>query len=254
MATRRRKKKIKPRKDGRAREILNRGPKKNVEILNYPHLKNTEIHAEGQLEPKAVSLIAIYPQAASVQEQPEHLVAHDSEGKLEAFPDFRIGLTTGEAVFIEVKPFDEFNKPEIRKQLGRVKRAVETQHKSRYVVLTEYAIELQPRLDNVYLLLNYRYIQIPPDILSRIRSALTGSTGMPFGDVLTTLCDGRLDICYSLIARGYLRVDLMLSPARTWTIYPSFEPAQQIHLFDLIGWPHQPGHRLLDPYSARHDD
>lgn len=252
MATRKRK--SKSRKDGRAREIINRGPKKNVEILNYPHLKGTEIHAEGLLEPQAVSLIAIYPQVASLQEQPEHLVAHDGEGKLEAFPDFKIGLTTGEQVFVEVKPYEEFSKPETRKRLGRVKRAIETQHKARYVVLTEHAIELQPRLDNAYLLLNYRYIPTPPDILSRIRSALTGSNGMPFGDVLTTLCDGRLDICYSLIACGYLRVDLMLSPARTWTIFPSFEPEQQIHIFELIGWPRQPGHHLLDPYSARFDD
>jgi len=163
-------------KGGRKREIINRGPRKNVEVMNYPHLKGDEIHAEGQLEPKAIMLISSYPQVKALQEQAEEITFSDYFGEERAFPDFRITLHNGEVIFVEVKPYEIFNKKENRIRLKRIQQAIQIQFDARYVVLTDLAIELEPRYSNISLLTNYRYIPITTALLNRTQQAFLNTS------------------------------------------------------------------------------
>lgn len=239
-------------KGGRKREIINRGPKKNVEVMNYPHLKGDEIHAEGQLEPKAIMLISSYPQVKALQEQAEEITFSDYLGEERAFPDFRITLHNGEVIFVEVKPYEIFNKKENRIRLKRIQQAIQIQFDARYVVLTDLAIELEPRYSNISLLTNYRYIPITPELLNRTQQAFLNTSCIPFNDFRNSVCDGRADHCYALIANGHLKVDLSLPLPKDWLIQPSFNAEDQIHIYDLIGTSKQQSTpSLLDPLSAR---
>lgn len=239
-------------KGGRKREIINRGPKKNVEVMNYPHLKGDEIHAEGQLEPKAIMLISSYPQVKALQEQAEEITFSDYLGEERAFPDFRITLHNGEVIFVEVKPYEVFNKKENRIRLKRIQQAIQIQFDARYVVLTDLAIELEPRYSNISLLANYRYIPITPELLNRTKKVFQDTSYIPFNDFRNAVCDGRVDFCYALIANSHLKVDLSLPLPKDWLIQPSFNAEDQIHIYDLIGTSKQQSTpSLLDPLSAR---
>jgi hypothetical protein len=226
-------------KGGRAREVLSRGPQKNVEVLNYPHLKDDEIHAEGQLAPKAVTLIAFFPQVTRLQEEPEKIPLGQSPDDGHAYPDLRLTINQGDRPFVEVKPFVFADQPEVRSHLVRVKDAIRKRYSERYIVLTDLAIELEPRWTNVSLLMHYRYVPIPDELLSRTRTLFDQVDEISIAAFVEQVCDGQLAVCYGMVACGLLRIDVHQPITPATILRASFADTQKINITELFGEEHE---------------
>jgi hypothetical protein len=106
------------------------------------------VEFEELLELDLMHLMEAAPAVAAYRQQPIDLQYPDGDVLRTYTPDLEVLLTSGEALYIEVKPQDRLSDPETSNKLGAVRSHLERDN-LRLEVLTCTDIRRQPRLNNI---------------------------------------------------------------------------------------------------------
>jgi len=149
------------------------------------------LRCQGQLEAAAASVLAACPAVVSIQEQPCSIwyawrdTPHGPQIRLLAerphkprrrpnnvrdtyiVPDFHVELQGERTCLVEVKPSRKLDDPVVQRKLA-VARAFARQHGWTFHVVTEQQLFPGPLLANVRLLMRYRSITAPRELLDQV--------------------------------------------------------------------------------------
>ncbi|WP_445367466.1 TnsA endonuclease N-terminal domain-containing protein [Methylomonas sp. BW4-1] len=202
----------------RARNIIT--PSGGIVRGKFPSRKNGRmVHHEGLLELEAIYLFETSPNIVRYREQPV-TIHYPDEARLRRYtPDFELVLTTGEIIFIEVKPTRSLQHDDVQHKLDRVAEYLR-RSETTFVILTDQVIRQEPRLSNLRWIY-HRARRIPPSLdamtvaINKIRHrfpiSIAKATNLPL-----TMCTDPYsrfievnDIDpYSLLLAGHLRCSL----------------------------------------------
>ncbi|MDX8128752.1 TnsA endonuclease N-terminal domain-containing protein [Methylomonas sp. OY6] len=202
----------------RARNVIT--PSGGIVRCKYPSRKNGRmVHLEGLLELEASYLFEASPNIVRYREQP--ITFHYPDGpKLRRYtPDFELVLSTGEIVFIEVKPVSSLQHAKVQHKLGCVAEHMYRSGKP-FVILTDQVIRQEPRLSNLRWIY-HRARRIPPSpdamrvAINKVRHHFPVSIAKATA-LLRTICidpySGFITLSdidpYSLLLAGHLRCSL----------------------------------------------
>jgi hypothetical protein len=143
----------------RARNVIS--PSGGIVRGKFPSRKNGRmVHHEGMLELDAIYLFESSPRIVRYREQPI-TIRYPDEAKLRRYtPDFELVLTTGEQIYVEVKPTASLQHQKVRHKLSCIAEHMRRSDKV-FVILTDDAIRQEPRLSNLCWLW-HRAPRIPP--------------------------------------------------------------------------------------------
>lgn len=111
----------------------------------FPSLKNGRVvHHEGLLELDAIYLFELSPSIQRYREQPAKVFFSDGQCQRRYTPDFELTLTTGELIWIEVKPLRFLREQETSTRLGHVAAHMSAAGR-RFEVLADDVLRLEPR-------------------------------------------------------------------------------------------------------------
>lgn len=199
---------VKPSGDNhrRARNVIT--PSGGIVRGKFPSRKNGRmIHHEGLLELEAIYLFETSPRIVRYREQPKTIHYPDGARLRRYTPDFELVLSTGEIVFIEVKPVSSLKHDDVRHKLECITEYMR-RSETAFVILTDQVIRQEPRLSNLRWIY-HRASRIPPTsdamtvATNRYRNCLPLSL-----TVASNLSDvGGIDP-YSLLLAGHLRCSL----------------------------------------------
>lgn len=202
----------------RARTVIT--PSGGIVRGKFPSRKNGRmVHHEGLLELEAIYLFEACPNIVRYREQP--ITLHYPDGaKLRRYtPDFELVLSTGEIVFIEVKPISSLKHDDVRHKLDCVTEYMR-RSETAFVILTDQVIRTEPRLSNLRWIY-HRARRIPPSpdamivAINKIRHHFPVSIAKAT-TLLMTICidpySGYIELSdidpYSLLLAGHLRCHL----------------------------------------------
>lgn len=166
------------------------------------------VHWESQLERDQIYLLEFDPDVLAYGEQVAPLI-YELEGKRRRYtPDFLVQRTNGTSV-IEVKP-DEFASREKWQSKFTIAEAYYRSQGIKFIVATEKEIHVQPRLDNIRLILRFRNHEVDQDTAALLLGVIASAGGaLSIRDLATETSRPHVhaETC-SLIAMGSLEVDL----------------------------------------------
>ena len=143
------------------------------------------IQLESRLERDAICLLETDHRAVRFREQPA-VVKYRVNGELhEYYPDLRVERARSKDI-IEVKPFDEAQRPENQERFAEIARVLEADGFG-FVVWTEKEIRPQPRLDNTKYLLKFRRAPYEDAQVARVCDLLKCNGDMRFSQTLELL-------------------------------------------------------------------
>lgn len=115
----------------------------------FPSRKNRRmVEFEELLELDLMHLLEAAPAVAAYRHQPAAIRYPDGDALRTYTPDLEVLLTSGESLYIEVKPQDRLGDPETSRKLEAISVQLERDG-VRFEVLTCADIRRQPRLDNI---------------------------------------------------------------------------------------------------------
>jgi hypothetical protein len=190
----------------RAREPVRPTAGKVVGFL--PSVKNNrQVAWESQLEKKACLLFEFSPIVVSYREQPV-TISLSNDGRIRKYtPDFELRLTTGQRVYVEVKPSGKLANVELKTKL----RNIDTywkQHGCYFIVITDEELNQPARQSNLSFLRSYLSHPCSVDLIEQSRSWLSRRQAVTLLDLAEFT--GSLSCAYSLLAQGHIRFDLDL--------------------------------------------
>lgn len=106
------------------------------------------VEFEELLELDLMHLLEASPAVAAYRPQPVAISYPDGEALRTYTPDLEVLLTSGQPLYVEVKPQDRLNDPETSRKLNAIRGQLE-RDSARFEVLTCTDIRRQPRLDNI---------------------------------------------------------------------------------------------------------
>lgn len=112
------------------------------------------IHWESQLERDAVYLFEYSPGVLRYREQPFTCFYTLGDQTRRYTVDFEVVLRNGETIYIEVKPAEKLQIPEIREKFERIQQHF-SEHRHTYRILTDVEIRQPTLLENLKLLSRY---------------------------------------------------------------------------------------------------
>ncbi len=131
----------------RARKVVT--PSSGIVRGKFPSRKTGRmVYHEGLLELDAFYLLEATPEVVTYREQPITLHYPDGSKLRRYTPDLELILDSGERVYAEIKPAAIAAKPEMAHKLNCI-HAYLASTGSRFCILTDEVIRLQPRLDNL---------------------------------------------------------------------------------------------------------
>jgi hypothetical protein len=131
----------------RSREVIS--PSGGIMRCKFPSRKNGRlVHCEGLLELDAAYLFEASPQIAVYREQPAKTHIPDGDRVRRYTPDFELTLTTGESVWIEVKPLRSLENPDVRHRLKMVREHM-ARSERRFAIFSDDVLRLEPRQANL---------------------------------------------------------------------------------------------------------
>jgi hypothetical protein len=191
-----------------ARKITNKGTKKV--IGKFPSLKmNRSIWWESQLERDYIYLLEFDPEVCSYMEQPCR-IRYVLDGKERSYtPDFLVVRSYVHQI-IEVKPEHQAAKEE-NIALFRVVAPLFQRDGYEFLVVTDAAIRIQPRLDNIKLFTKYSRTTIDPQHRIACHEFFVGKHKASLGELGQFFSDRGvgMQVVYALAYYGILIIDLM---------------------------------------------
>lgn len=173
----------------------------------FPSLKTKfAIAWESTLERDALALLELSSAVVRIESQPIEIRYWDSHtGKERSyFPDFRVELTYGQEMFIEVKPARVLNRPDEKARFESI--AAEFDSLTRpFRIVTDATIRMQPRLRSMRTLVPFHGTRMTEYERNRWIDKLMNSEVRTLGDWTQMLADRPL--VYRLIAQGLLLPD-----------------------------------------------
>lgn len=204
----------------RSRQVIS--PSGGIMRAKFPSQKNGRlVHCEGLLELDAAYLLEVSQAVARYGEQPEPFYYPDGNRTRRYTPDFEVTLTSGEIIWVEVKPVRSLAKAEVCRTLDCVAAHLQRSGKP-FAILTDEVLRQEPRRTNARLIC-HRADRNGASVL-KLRSALSrGATPLPgpLRTVAPALAANGLNP-YSLMLAGALRVDLTqpISPSSEVSLVP----------------------------------
>ncbi|EJL8267927.1 TPA: transposase [Vibrio cholerae] len=188
----------------RAREPVRPTAGKVVGFL--PSVKNKrQVAWESQLEKKACLLFEFSTIVTSYREQPI-TISFPSGGCIRKYtPDFELQLSTGQRIYVEVKPASKLADDDLRAKF----RDIDTfwkQHGCYFIVITDEELNQPVRQSNFTFLRPYLALQCSADVIGQAKSWLSSQQTATF-DELTSFI-GSLSDAYALLAQGHITFDL----------------------------------------------
>lgn len=190
------------RKYARVREPVSRS--KGRVVGYFPSTKNCrQIAWESQLELRAVRIFEYCPSVISYWEQPGKFeIEHDyTTGRY--YPDFKLELSCGGIVYVEVKPLKELQKHDVK---GRY-LSISNSFKDRgldLVFVTDKHVSNMALQSNIKLIHPYSQLTISNKELAKLRSYI--HTRSSIGDLVSNNIS--LKTIYSALSQGELITDL----------------------------------------------
>jgi hypothetical protein len=105
------------------------------------------------------------------------------EGDFEYTPDMLVVTQSDEIVFIECKPREVLEQPEVKERMSII-NAFLVGHGARFLTCDESVIEVPPILENINKLMRHRRIALDADQLSQYRQDLHRRSLSTFGELL----------------------------------------------------------------------
>jgi hypothetical protein len=131
----------------RARQVIS--PSGGIMRGKFPSRKNGRmVHHEGLLELDAIYLLEASPLVAGYREQPTTITYPDGDRVRRYTPDLEVTLTSGELVWIEVKPAIFLQKEDVQHKLACVASHLNRSGRA-FVILTDEVLRQEPRQANV---------------------------------------------------------------------------------------------------------
>ncbi|MDR7270666.1 hypothetical protein J2X20_003324 [Pelomonas saccharophila] len=106
------------------------------------------VEFEELLELDLMHLLEAAPEVAAYRQQPVDISYPDDDALRKYTPDFEVLLTSGQFLYVEVKPQERLSDPEIARKLEAIRVQLE-RDEIRFEVLTCADIRRQPRLNNI---------------------------------------------------------------------------------------------------------
>ena len=170
------------------------------------HKMSRMIAWESQLERRACYLFEFSSGVVSFREQPIKFFI-PFLGQIKRYtPDFELILESGEVCYVEIKPKLKLEHAENKSFFEAVSKELKNSGYL-YIIITEEELIHPIRERNLTLLRNYLSQPLPQRQIDLALVWLANSvTNCIFGDLIHTT--GSLTIAYSLIAQGYLWIDV----------------------------------------------
>lgn len=136
------------------RNVLRVAPHRVVGQFAWVKTKRANVRWESRPERDAIRVLAVHPSVSFVEDQP-CTISYRFDGKLHKYtPDLRI-FQRGKPSIIEVKEFEEANKPENQARFMEIAR-VFAYYDLTFTVWTDREFRRQPLLNNATRVLRYR--------------------------------------------------------------------------------------------------
>lgn len=194
-------KKVKEKKFVRAREPVR--PTSGKVSGYFPSFKNgRSIAWESQLEKKACYFFEFSPLVKAFYEQP--ITVNYSLNRAST-PDFKLEMINGQNIYVEIKPFNKLENPEILDKYCKISEFW-SQEGFQYIIVTDRELNNHARYENLNFLRPHLRSQVCPKSLELISHLLTENESCALE--LATAQVKSLNKVYTLIAHGELMCDL----------------------------------------------
>jgi len=192
----------------KVRKITNKGPKKV--IGKFPSLKMGRcIWWESQIERDYIYLLEFDPSVTSYKEQPL-CISYFLNGKEHHYtPDFLVERSNRRQI-VEVKREHQTRKEENVALFSAV-GPLFFQQGYEFIIATDTAIRVQPRLENIKLFTRYARTPIDPQHQIACHELFAGKREVSLGEIVQffTAKDLEIQVIYALLYWGILATDLM---------------------------------------------
>lgn len=161
---------------------------------------------ESTLERDALALLELSPAVMHIESQPIEFRYWDTHSDRERsyFPDFRIELTSGREMYVEVKATRILNRPKERARFESIEAEFAEQGWP-FRMITDETIRTQPRLRSMRTLVPFHGTRMTDSERNHWNEALATSDGKTLDDWTELL--GTRPRVYRLIAQGLLLPD-----------------------------------------------
>lgn len=164
------------------------------------------VHVEGMLEVHALYWLEAAPDVLSYREQPCTLRYPDGNRLRRYTPDIEVTLVSGSSFYVEVKPWETAQQPEIAHKLSCIRSHLGREDRD-YQVWTDRTIRRDPWLSNLRWLYARAQHRLPAPGQQKIAlSLLQNHLPMSIGVAAERLYPHRLDV-FGLVLDGLLVCD-----------------------------------------------
>ena len=172
----------------------------------FPSVKNNRSIAwESQLEQKACYVFEFSSEVASYREQPVS-VYYQHDGTFKRYtPDFELVLTSGELLYVEIKPVNKLENEELKSQLKSISNFWETQGYA-FVVITDKELNQPVLQSNLKLLRSYLRIECDAKLIQISHHWLIQQINPTLADLIAYLDSPKKT--FALIAHGHIGINL----------------------------------------------
>lgn len=197
----------------RSRKVIS--PSGGIMRGKFPSRKNGRmVHHEGLLELDAIYLLEASPHVAGYREQPTTITYPDGDRIRRYTPDFEVTLSSGELIWVEIKPSIYLHQTETQHKLKQVSEHLKRRGQF-LLILTEEVLRKEPRQANVRTIF-HRAKPIRPSHEEAHATLVQTSPTLPASIQQTTEILEKQGVDpYSLLMAGLLRCDLntVLTPS-----------------------------------------
>ena len=172
----------------------------------FPSSKNGRmVDWESQLERRACYLFEFSPAVLSFHEQPEPIRFWVNEKYSKYTPDFRLSLSNQETWFVEIKPYDHLQRPDLSERLFLASESYE-EDGYKFIVITDEEL-IHPALEsNLTLLKYYQSHELEAMTADHARHWLQQTHDNSLGHMLQYF--GNQATVYALLCQGFICTDL----------------------------------------------
>jgi TnsA endonuclease N terminal len=178
-------------------------------VGHFPSVKNNRMIAwESQLEQKACYTFEFSSVVSSFREQPT-TIFYEYLGSLKRYtPDFELTLSTGESVYVEIKPAEKLKNVELKNKLQAIsnfwKRAGFA-----FIVITDEELNQPIFQSNLKLLRNYLRVSCHTELIQLSRHWMQQQAEPTLGDLIQYLSSPKK--AYALIVKNHIQINLFVA-------------------------------------------
>ena len=175
-------------------------------VGRFPSVKNGQMIAwESQLEQKACHVFEFSSVVVSYREQPITIFYEYRDGLNRYTPDFELTLTSGELVYVEVKPAEKLKNIELKNKLQAISNFFYDAGFA-FIVITDQELSRPVFQSNLKLLRGYLRVKCDPKTIELSRHWFQQQNEPTLGDLIQYLESPKK--AYSLIISNHIQIDL----------------------------------------------